>query len=154
MALLAVDVGVRLGLAVYGRDGRLRSYGSRNLGNAARLRRAIAHMLDAVPELEFLLLEGGGPAAEAWIREAARRLITFQQIGAERWREQLLNARHRRSGIAAKRAAEGIARRVIAWSEAPRPTSLRVDAAEAILIGLWGVLDRGWLQRIPDEVKD
>jgi len=41
------------------------------------------------------------------------------------------------------------ARRVVEWSDAARPTSLRHDAAEAILIGLWGVIDVGWLPGVP-----
>jgi len=45
--------------------------------------------------------------------------------------------------------ADGIARRVVEWSETSRPTSLRHDAAEAILIGLWGVIDVGWLTAVP-----
>jgi hypothetical protein len=41
---------------------------------------------------------------------------------------------------------------VIEWSGAARPTSLRHDAAEAILIGLWGLLEAGWMGRLPDEL--
>jgi hypothetical protein len=37
----------------------------------------------------------------------------------------------------------------VEWSDAPRPTSLRHDAAEAILIGLWGVIRVGWLTTVP-----
>ena len=48
---------------------------------------------------------------------------------------------------------EPLARRVIEWSNAPRPTSLRHDAAEAILIGLWGVLQAGQLPRLPTELR-
>ena len=68
-ALLAVDLGVRGGVACYGDDGRLRWYRSQNFGGA------------------------------------------------------------------------------------PRPTSLRHDAADAIMIGLWGVLSAGWLRRLPDLLR-
>ena len=57
------------------------------------------------------------------------------------------------SGTQAKQTADELARRVINWSEAPRPTSLRHDAAEAILVGLWGALEVGWLERAPTEVR-
>jgi hypothetical protein len=60
-----------------------------------------------------------------------------------------LLSRDQRSGEQAKRMADGIARRVVEWSEASRPTSLRHDAAEAILIGLWGVIHVGWLTAVP-----
>lgn len=39
---------------------------------------------------------------------------------------------------------------MIDWSGARRPTSLRHDAAEAIMIGLWGVLHLGWLVPSPE----
>ncbi len=38
--LLAVDLGVRTGLALYGGDGRLLRYRSQNFGSAARLRQS------------------------------------------------------------------------------------------------------------------
>jgi hypothetical protein len=43
----------------------------------------------------------------------------------------------RRSGEDAKAAAEKLARDLIERSGAKRPTSLRHDAAEAILVGVW-----------------
>jgi hypothetical protein len=70
-------------------------------------------------------------------------------IGAEVWRAALDAFGDR---ARPKREADAIARRVIAWSGAPRPTSLRHDAAEAILIGLWGVIDAGWLEGPPPGV--
>ena len=42
---------------------------------------------------------------------------------------------------------------MIEWSGAPRPTSLRHDAAEAILIGLWAALEAGWLADVPETVR-
>ncbi|MFP2934398.1 hypothetical protein ACLESO_56645, partial [Pyxidicoccus sp. 3LG] len=36
---------------------------------------------------------------------------------------------------------------------AAKPTSLRHDAAEAVLLGLWGVLEVGWLDRVPVELR-
>jgi hypothetical protein len=72
-----------------------------------------------------------------------------KRVSAEKWRALFLRQRDQRSGEQAKRIADGIARRVVEWSDAPRPTSLRHDAAEAILIGLWGVIDVGWLPGVP-----
>jgi hypothetical protein len=143
--LLAVDIGVKTGLALYRQDGRLQWYRSHNFGSAERLRRGVRGVLDTLPSLAWLVLEGGGPLAELWVREATRRHIPVRQISAEAWRRQLLYAREQRSGAQAKDSALDLARRVIVWSGARRPTSLRDDAAEAILIGLWGVLEVGWL---------
>ena len=150
--LLAVDLGLRTGLALYGRDGRLQWYRSHNFGSASRLRRAVPGLLDELPDLTWIILEGGGRLAEIWKREAERRRIGVRQIGAEAWRQRFLLPRQQRRGSQAKAHAEDVAKRVIAWSQARRPTSLRDDAAEAILIGLWGALDVGWLTETPDVV--
>jgi len=42
---------------------------------------------------------------------------------------------------------------VIAWSHKAQPAALRHDTAEAILAGLWGVLEVGWLKKLPAEVR-
>ncbi len=152
-SLLAVDLGLKTGLVLYGRDGRLRWYRSRNFGSAERLRRAVHGLLAELPELSRLVLEGGGPLADIWEREALRRGTSVMRISAEDWRRVLLYPRQQRNGPQAKRYAGRLARRVIEWSDAPRPTSLRHDAAEAILIGLWGVLAVGWLKELPEEIK-
>lgn len=151
--LLAVDLGLRTGLALYGQDGRLQWYRSHNFGTPSRLRRAVRGLLDELPELTWLILEGGGCLADIWKREADRRCIRVRQISAEVWRQMLLLPRQQRRGNQAKASAGTLAKQVIAWSKARRPTSLRDDAAEAILIGLWGALDVGWLTEVPDAVN-
>jgi hypothetical protein len=152
-SLLAVDLGLRTGLALYDDDGRLRWYRSQNYGSSLRLRRAVPGIFQTTPGITYLLLEGGGPLANIWEKEGDRRAIEVRRIGAERWREALLYVREQRSGSQAKSAAEPLARRIIAWSGAARPTSLTHDAAEAILVGFWGVLQLGWLPRVPDELR-
>jgi hypothetical protein len=143
--LLAVDLGLRTGYALYGRDGRLLWYRSKNFGTAERLRRGVRGLLDEIPDLGWLVLEGGGPLAEIWEREARHRRIDVIRISAEQWRRCLLVPREQSSGRLAKRNAGARARRVIEACGAARPTSLRHDAAEAILVGLWGVRKVGWL---------
>lgn len=151
-SLLAVDLGLKTGLALYRRDGRLCWYRSQNFGTAARLRRGVHGLLGELPDLAWLILEGGGPLARIWEQAARRRRISVRQISAEDWRHKLLYPREQRNGRQAKHNADDLARRVIDWSGAPRPTSLRHDAAEAILIGLWGVLNTKWLETIPAEI--
>ncbi len=151
--LLAVDVGLKTGLALYGQDGRLRWYRSHNFGSTTRLRRGVRGVLEELPHLAWLVLEGGGRLADMWSREAERRGIPVRRVSAEAWRRQFLYAREQRTGPQAKDNAEDIARRVIAWSQARRPTSLRDDAAEAILVGLWGVLEVRWLDHLPEELQ-
>lgn len=152
-SLLAVDIGLKTGLALFGRDGRLCWYRSHNFGTTARLRRGVFRILDGIPSLAWLVLEGGGTLAHIWAREAGRRGVPVRQISAETWRRLLLYPREQRSSASAKECAEDLARRVIVWSRARRPTSLRDDAAEAILIGLWGALEVGWLEHLPDELR-
>jgi len=151
--LLAIDAGLRAGIAVYGGDGRLELYRSSNFGSPKRLRSAIHGVLGRIPALERLVVEGGGSVAEPWLREAARREHPSTLIQAGEWRKLLLLPRNQRRGSEAKEHADLLARRVIEWSGIPRPTSLRHDAAEAILIGLWGVLDAGWLPSLPPELR-
>ncbi|GMU20386.1 MAG: hypothetical protein AMXMBFR13_04830 [Phycisphaerae bacterium] len=152
-SLLAVDLGLRTGLALFGQDGRLIWYRSQNFGTTPRLRRGVHAILRDLPELEWLVLEGGGPIADVWEREAARSLVGIRRISAEEWRGRLLLQLQQRTGPQAKHSADELARRVIDWSSAARPTSLRHDAAEAILLGLWAVLEVGWLAALPAELR-
>jgi hypothetical protein len=149
-SLLAVDVGLKSGFALYGDDGRLCWYRSKNFGSAASLKRGVFSFLNSVPDLQFLVLEGSGTLAAIWEREAERRKLPVKQINAEQWRQKLLYPREQKTGLKAKYHADDLARRIISWSGISRPTSLRHDAAEAILAGLWAVLDIGWLEKIPD----
>ncbi len=152
--LLAVDAGLRAGIAIYGADGRLELYRSTNFGALKRLRTGVYGVMNEVEALSRVVVEGGGPVADPWLREATRRGVAAHRIDAGAWRERLLLARDRRTGTAAKEQAGDLARRVIAWSGAPKPTSLRHDAAEAILIGLWGVLQAGWLADLPEPLRE
>ena len=151
--LLAVDLGLRTGLALYGRDGRLIWYRSQNYASVKRLKSAVHGILRDPPGIAHLVIEGGGQLADVWIKAADRRGITVHQISAETWREAFLYPRDQRSGPQAKKNAGVLAKQVIQWSGAKRPTSLRHDAAEAVLAGLWGVIRVGWLGRLPDAVK-
>ncbi len=147
-SLLAIDLGLKTGLALYGRNGRLAWYRSQNYSSAKRLKSAVFGIFKENPDISILVLEGGGHLADIWIKEAQRRQISIKQISAETWRKKFLYHREQRTGPQAKKNAEMFARKVIKWSGAKRPTSLRHDAAEAILAGLWGVLEAGWLESL------
>jgi hypothetical protein len=137
--LLAVDGGLRTGLALYAADGRLLWYRSHHLGNRTHLKRAVRQILDGLPGLARLVIEGGGPLAELWLQEAARRKVAACRVQAEQWRVDLLLPRQRRSGRQAKQVADDLAREIIARTGAAKPTALRHDAAEAILVGWWAL---------------
>ena len=135
--LLAIDLGLRCGWAGFDDTGRLLGYGSRHYGNRSALRKAIPQILGEYPHLQRLVVEGGGELTIPWQKEAARRGIAVRQVASEEWRKSLLKPKERQSGEAAKAAADKVARDVIERSGAKRPTSLRHDAAEAILVGVW-----------------
>jgi hypothetical protein len=144
---------LRSGLAAYAGDGRLRWYRSCHFANRRILKKASGSILRDIRGLTHVVLEGGGLLAVIWERHAARLGIEVVQVPAQVWRRELLLPREQRSGRQAKAVAGRVARGVIAWSGAARPTSLRHDAAEAILIGLWGVRTLGWLDSLPPGVR-
>lgn len=151
--LLAVDLGLRTGLALYTDEVRLEWYRSHNFGSISRLKRAAYTIIRDIPGLTRLVIEGGGDLAQPWLREAARRGLQVSVIGAEAWRNHLMNPRDHRGSARAKASAEELAPSVIEWARGKRPTSLRHDTAEAILIGLWGVLEAGWVEHPPPFVS-
>lgn len=151
--LLAVDLGLRTGLALFDRSGQLRWYRSQNFGSKARLKRAAYGLLRDVPDLAWVVVEGGGDLAAVWAREAERRQAQVVQIQASTWRRRLLLPRDRRDGATAKARADELARHAIEALGADRPTSLRHDAAEAILVGVWGLLKVGWLAELPPALR-
>ncbi|MGL4650329.1 MAG: hypothetical protein ACRC1H_13055, partial [Caldilineaceae bacterium] len=102
---------------------------------------------------ERLVLEGGGAAAEIWLRAAGDRRLPATRLSAEVWRPRLLLDREQRSGSQAKRNAERLAMQVVHWSELTPPRALSDDAAEAVLIGLWAVLEFGWLRESPPFIR-
>ena len=81
-ALLAVDLGVKTGLALFGPEGRLRWYRSQNFGTAARLRRGVQGLLASMPHLAWLVLEGGGPLADLWTLPTLTEII-YRSNGAD-----------------------------------------------------------------------
>jgi hypothetical protein len=151
-SLLAVDLGLRTGLALYSDSGKLLWYRSHNYGTTERLKRGVPALLDGDNAPTAMVIEGGGNLATVWEKEADRRGIVRYRISAKEWRQQFLYSREQRSGPEAKHHAGEIARKIIDWSGTTRPTSLRHDAAEAIMIGLWGVVHRGWLPALPREI--
>ena len=65
--LLAIDAGLRCGLAWYGLDGRLIRYRSTHFTDRGSLRRAAYGLHGA----SLIYAEGGGPVADPWLKAAA-----------------------------------------------------------------------------------
>jgi hypothetical protein len=148
-ALVAVDLGLRTGIAVYGADGRLRTYRSQHFRNRDALRRGVRRILQEAGAVTHLVLEGDLQLGRIWEHAAARMSAAVHRVAPEQWRALLLHPLQRRDGPTAKRSADALAREVIGWSGVARPSSLRHDAAEAVCIGLWGVHVVGWLEPLP-----
>lgn len=142
--LLAVDAGLRTGLALLDGDGRLLWCRSHNLGSTARLRKAAARIMSELPLLRQVVVEGGGSLAGIWEHCAQRREVPCRVIQAQDWREDFLLPREMSSGHAAKVAAcrlLGVIVRAEGWTS---PTLPGHDAAEAALAGIWMAVRLGW----------
>lgn len=79
-SLLAVDIGIKTGIALFNDRGRLVWYRSHNFGTSSRLRRAVRSIFLSIPDLSWLVPEGGGPLADIWGNEALRRKISTYRI--------------------------------------------------------------------------
>jgi hypothetical protein len=137
--LLAIDVGIKTGMALFNPEGTLLWYRSRNYGNKQRLKQDIQNFFDHSPALSMVILEGGGDLAQLWKKECRRRSVPCRQIYAEEWRKDLFDPKEIRTGEQAKKEAIQLAREVIDRCRGPKPTSMIDDAAEAILVGYWGL---------------
>lgn len=147
---VGVDLGLATAFAVFDRDGRLSGVRSRRFQSKDALRAAAGAILDEIPHVHSVILEGGGELAESWQRAAAHRGIHLRIVQAHAWRRMFLYERERRDGAQAKAHAVKLAAQVIDWSATRGVTAqLGHDAAEAILVGLFRVVEAGWLKEPP-----
>jgi hypothetical protein len=144
--LLAIDLGLRTGLAVYGGDGLLIAYASRHFANRGALKRAAFQTMRQFTRLTHLVIEGGGDLSPMWAKEGERMGLECWTLGAEEWIASLFGAKQTHSGRL-KDAAVDLCRQIIEESAAPRAKSIRHDAAEAILVGHFAVNELRWRQR-------
>ena len=147
--LVAVDLGVRTGIAVFGGDGLLVSVGSRNLGRRGRVRPVATALRRELDRVDALVLEGDRSLAPAWQQVFGPRGTQVVLVEAERWRHELLHPRERRDARSAKAAARELAAVAVKELSGRAVTPLRHDAAEAVLIGVWGLRQLGWLDAWP-----
>lgn len=149
-SFVGVDLGLATAFSVYDRDGRLTGVRSRRFGSKDALRAAAGAILDEIPHVHSVIIEGGGDLAESWQRAAVHRGIHLRIVQASEWRRMFLYERERRDGAQAKTHAVKLAAQVIEWSATKGVTAqLGHDAAEAVLVGLFGVVEAGWLKDPP-----
>ncbi|NCD40485.1 MAG: hypothetical protein EOL88_00175 [Bacteroidia bacterium] len=135
--VLAVDLGVKTGLALFSKNGQLCWVRSGNFGSAARLKKAIPAILAPLANDGILVLEGGGDLKNSWSNAAKLQRITVVALQASDWRNDLFYSRDQRTGKQAKIHALKMAHNLIRESGIAAPKSLTDDAAEAFLIGYW-----------------
>lgn len=148
--LLAVDIGVRTGLARLNAQGDVVWCRSHNLGNVTRLKRAVHAILAQETDLLWLVLEGGGRLAEIWAHAGRARGLRIHQCHAQDWRADMLFARQCRDGRQAKASARRLAEAALVRMGRPHRTPLGSDAAEAVLLGIWAMRHLGL---VPKEEK-
>ena len=78
MCLLAVDLGMKAGLAWFGEDGRLLRCRTVHFPNRTVLKKAMPAILDELP-LDCAVIEGGGPVAALWKKEIVKRDLPLIQ---------------------------------------------------------------------------
>lgn len=142
--LLAIDLGLRSGLAAFAADGTLVRYRSTNFGSRGRLRSAAWGVLSDYESLAEIVLEGDRNLAALWEKAAQKQRVAVTEVAPETWREDLFDPSEMRNAHDAKESAIALSRRYIDFCDLPSPTSLRHDAAEAICIGLWRAHQLRW----------
>ena len=138
-ALLAIDVGMKAGLAWFDEDGALVRARSTRFANRATLKRALPSIWTELPGVRQVVLEGQGDIADIFRKGALRAALPVQQFCAEEWRKDMLLARERRTGKQAKATAESLAMKIAHECGKPPRCAYDDDAAEAVLFGLWFV---------------
>lgn len=137
--LLAVDLGLKTGLALFDDGARLIWARSHNFGAKSRLKKAARNILMDIKGLEAVILEGGGELAKAWEHQAEKLGIHTITVSAETWRADMLPPSRTRDSATAKACAARLAQGIAKTSHGRRPTSMNLDAAEAVAIGYWAV---------------
>ena len=143
--LLAVDIGLHTGLAMFSSEAELLWYRSHHLPTPAKLKKMVATLLRQLPRPDYIYLEGGGLLVDIWEKEAEKLSMTTRQLHAEQWRDNYFTVGSTPTAVRAKKEADIAARQVINILGGKKPTSLRHDTAEAVLIGLFGLLELGWI---------
>lgn len=152
--LLAVDLGVKTGLALFSSDGRLLWHRSQNFGNKTRLRKAIPWIVSLEENITYIVIEGGGPLLKLWDAYLEKRNIEVLHIMAEEWRRALLLSREQRKGAQAKENAVRYAGIIIQKISNQKTVVTNNNAAEAILIGTWAMEKLGWINSAAALLRD
>lgn len=150
MVLLAVDLGVKTGFACWQtNDCRLLWYRSQNFGSKARLGKAADGILQMAGLPGVLLLEGGGGIAHLWQQSASRNGWSIRMIQAEEWRRGLIKQSEWLYTSYLKQLSVSYALKAAAWGGHRVAGAMNHNTAEAILAGLWLLVQEGYCRETP-----
>ena len=135
--LLAVDLGMKAGLAWFDAEGHLLRARATHFPDRAALKKALPRIWREIPGLTHVVLEGGGSLAEIWQKCAERFKLDARVVSAEDWRQGTLTPSQRKNGQTAKAAACELALQIARRDGCPPCRQYLDDAAEAILLGKW-----------------
>ncbi len=89
-------------------------------------------------ELLFIIMEGSYNVGKIWIKKGIKINVPVYFVSPDRWRKDIFGTGNL-STDEAKKLAVRYAREIIIDSGLSPPKLIHHDAAEAILIGLWGI---------------
>lgn len=159
--LVAVDLGLRTGLALYSDDGRLLEYEQAVFETADELK---ANCLKLMADWEasyqghdgksFHITHVAVEGADASLRQVWRNIVEdhlhcqLLLVKPEEWRGDLLLSKEKVSGEAAKEASRLIARQLVAdYGGGLHEGKLSTDVAEAVLLGYHVSRRLEWIPR-------
>jgi len=154
--LLAVDLGLKTGFALFNDEGHLLRYENHDFETMSDLRDASKELMVEWPKqvgdqctLSHVAIEG----ADVKLRQLWKDMTidkAILSVKPEEWRRDLLLEKEKDSGSTAKEAARLVARQVIAdFGQQPHEGKLNTDVAEAILLGYHVSRRLGWIQQEP-----
>ena len=154
--MLAVYLGLRTGFAVYNNSGCLTSLFSRQFTCLTELKDAIHVILNEIPQISHVCVEGDAVLRTVWVAEVGsfagpnQPELPVIPVSPKEWRRKMLTKREQTNGPSAKAAARLIARQIM-WrhglTDVYYEGSLNTDSAEAVLLGYYVVHERlHWAQ--------
>ena len=143
--LLAIDVGMKAGFAWFDENGMLIRARSTRFAKRITLKRALPSILTEIEGVTEVALEGQGEIADIFRKGIQHAALPVLHFSAEKWREDMLLPRERRSGQQAKATAEAMALKIAHECGNPPKCAYDDDAAEAVLFGLWYL--KHWFKR-------
>ena len=150
MNLLAIDLGVKTGLACWDVEQRkLLWCRSHNYGSKKQVAKAAPGVLLSAGDAGILVLEGGGDIALIWKQAGNRWGWDTRILHAEEWRKNLFYESEWQYTSDLKNLAINYAHKAALWGGMKVAGRLNHNAAEALLAGLWVLLEQNPEANIP-----